>query len=146
MRVLKDTDSLHPIMVIVNKKIQKDIIEVYNAPFRLFETGRTHDRHDMLLKKGKTKYPISRHLFNLDNTPPLYSTALDFVYYDGKWSWNLRDSTIKAWYVLFGNMVLDICPELEWSGFDRKGTNYCHFQLKEAIIINNLDRIPCVIP
>jgi len=127
------------------RKIQSSIIDANNAPFRLFETGRDHERHDMLIKRGKTKDIISRHLYNLENDPPLYATAIDYVYFDSKWSWNLRDSTISAWYILFGNLVLDICPELQWSGFNRKSVNFCHFQLKAVVIKNNFDLIPCVI-
>lgn len=40
----------------------------------------------MLLKRGKTQNAISRHLFNLENDPPLYTTAIDYVYFDNKWS------------------------------------------------------------
>ena len=67
-----------------------------------------------------------------------------YVFYDEKWSWNLRDSTIMSWYILFGNLVLDLCPELSWRGFNRKNVNYCHFELRQAIIIDNLDKFPCV--
>ena len=118
----------------------------HNIPIRLFETGRTHERHSILINKGKTKDLASRHLYNLENDPILYSTAIDYVYFDNKWSWNLRDSTIQSWYALFGNLVLDICPELNWGGFNRKSVNYNHFELRREIIINNLELIPCVIP
>jgi len=143
MKVLKGTEMLHPLMVEVHKKIQKEVIDQHNMPFRLFETGRTHDRHQGLLKKGKTKDFISAHLFNLENDPPLYTTALDYVYYDGKWSWNIRSATVRQWYKMFGNLVLDTCPELTWGGMNRVSTNYNHFQLKQAIVIDNLDKFPC---
>jgi len=113
---------------------------------RLFETGRDHSRHEILINKGKTKDLISRHLYNLENDPPLYATAIDYVYYDQKWSWNLRDGTTTAWYILFGNLVLDLCPELKWGAYNRKSVNYCHFELRYAVIQSKLDDTPCVMP
>ena len=146
MKALRNTDALHPILAECTEKIQKQVIQAHKMPFRLFEAGRTHERHEFLLKRGKTKDVISRHLFNLENDPPLYATAVDYVFYkDNKWSWNLRDSTIVAWYQLFGNLVLDVCPELEWGGQKRKSVNYCHFQLRHAILVNNLDTVQCVV-
>jgi hypothetical protein len=146
MKILKSTEMIHPILLDCMRRIQRNVIDAHNMPIRLFETGREHDRHALLINKGKTKDLLSRHLFNLENDPPLYCSALDYVHYNGKWSWNLRDSSIQSWYTLFGNLVLDECPELEWSGFNRKATNYCHFQLRCAILIENLDKFPCVTP
>ena len=146
MKIERSTETLHPILTSCVKRIQKNVIEAHNAPVRLFETGRTQSRHSMLIQRGKTKDVISRHLYNLSNDPPLFTTAIDYVFYDGRWSWNLRDSTVQAWYILFGNMVLDTCPELEWGGQKRKAVNYCHFQVRRDILIDNLDITPCVIP
>ena len=145
MKILRTTEMLHPVLIKSVNKIQK-IIDQHNIPMRLFETGRTHKRHSILISKGKARDVISRQRFNLENDPPLYATGLEYVYYDNRWSWNLRDSSIKAWYELFGNLVLDACPELEWGGFNRKSTNYCYFQLRYAILVDNLDSIPCVTP
>ncbi len=146
MKVLKNIEMLHPHLQIVLQRVQKEIIEVHNIPMRIFETGREHDRHESLIKKGKTRDILSRHLFNLENDPPLFSTAVDYVYYNGRWSWNLRDSTISSWYLLFGNLILDKFPELEWYGYNRKSTNYCHFQLREMFIRDNISKYPCVVP
>lgn len=145
MKIYKDTEMLHPILTKQVKKIQIEIIDPYNMPIKLFETGRTHDRHETLINRGRTKDLISGHLYNLENDPPLYASAIDYVFYDGRWSWNLRDSTIHAWYTLFGNLVLDTCPELEWFGMNRKSVNLCHFILKGKIMQENLDIIPCVV-
>ena len=145
MKIQRTTEMLHPILVQCLGRIQKNVIDAHNVPMRLFETGRTHDRHASLINKGKTKDIMSKHLYNLENEPPLYATAVEFVYYDGKWSWNLRDSTISSWYQIFGNLVLDECPELQWSGFSRKSINYCQFQLRYAILVDNLDKTPCVV-
>lgn len=145
MKIQRNINVLHPTLTACVKKIQSSIIDTYNVPIRLFETGRSHERHETLINKGKTKNIVSKHLYNLDNDPPLYASAVDYVYYDKKWSWNLRDSTIIAWYILFGNLVLDTCPELQWSGFDRKSINYCHFELKYDIILSKQDEFPCVL-
>lgn len=84
------------------------------------------------------------HLYNVENDPPLYATAIDYVYYNGKWSWNLRDGTVSSWYYLFGNLVLDICPELQWAGLHRKATNLNHFELRQSVILDSIETIPCV--
>ena len=146
MKVLRDMSVVHPLLVAATGKIQKEVIDAYNIPFRLFETGRTHGRQQALLSKGRTKDVISRHLYNLGNDPALFCTAVDYVYYDGKWSWNLRDNTIAQWYSLFGNLVLDACPEIEWGGNQRKNVNYTHFQLRRAVIVDSIDKFNCVVP
>ncbi len=146
MKILRTHDMLHPVLVDCVRRIQANVIDHHNMPLRLFETGRDHDRHSVLIAKGKTRNFVSGHLYNLTNEPPLYALAVDYVYYDKKWSWNLRDSSVSAWYQLFGNAVLDCCPELKWSGFDRKAINYCHFDLRRDTVIDNLEEFPCVVP
>jgi len=146
MKIQRSTEMLHPLLVEKIKIIQKEIIDFHNLPIRLFETGRDHERHAYLLDKGKTKDLFSKHLYNLENDPPLLATAIDYVFYDKKWSWNLRDSTIVSWYLIFGNLVLDLFPDLEWAGVNRKSTNYCHFQLKKETLMRNLNEYPCVCP
>jgi hypothetical protein len=146
MKILRTTEMLHPILQSIVPRIQKEIIDQYNFPFKLFETGRLHERHNFLLQKGKTRDGVSRHLFNLTHNPKLYATAIDYVYFDNKWSWNLRDSSISSWYILFGNLVLDICPELLWGGLNRKSQNFNHFELKSNIIEKNLNKYPCILP
>ncbi len=145
MKIKRTIDVLHPILAECVRRISSQLIDAHNMPIRLFETGRDHDRHEMLVNKGKTKDIISRHLFNLKNVPPLYATAVDYVYFDTKWSWNLRDTTTNSWYILFGNSVLDLCPELQWSGMNRKSVNFCHFEIKREVLINNLKNTPCVV-
>jgi hypothetical protein len=146
MKIKRTFETSHPLIISCSERIES-IIKEHKIPIRLFETGRNHERHQMLIRKGKTKDIISSHLYKLDNEPPLYSTALDYVFYDGKWSWNFRDSTILAWYQLFGNLVLDACPELSWGGFiNRKSVNYSHFILRRTVIMDNLEQIPCVVP
>lgn len=146
MKIIRTTEMIHPILIDCIDKIEKEVILKHNIPIKIFETGRMHDRHQSLILKGKTKNIISGHLFALDNDPPLYATAVDYVYYDTKWSWNLRDSSISSWYHLFGDLVLDTCPELEWGGSDRKKTNFNHFQVRRSVLIDGLDEHPCVTP
>lgn len=145
MKILRTTEMLHPVLSNCIDRIQKEVIIKHNIPMRLFETGREHSRQQALLQRGKTKDILSKHLFNLENDPPLYATAIEYVYYNSKWSWNLRNPTTTAWYILFGNLVLDTCPELFWGGIDRKSVNYCYFQLKESVVHDNYDKFPCVI-
>lgn len=145
MKIIRNTDILHPLLKDCVQKIQSEIINQHDIPIRLFETGREHDRQQMLLDRGKTQTVVSKHLFNLENDPPLYSTAVDYVYFDHKWSLNLRDSTILSWYILFGNMVLDLCPEIFWYGVNRKNINYCHYELRSEIVLHNLNKYPCVL-
>lgn len=144
-KIIKNLDHVHPLLADCVKRIESNVIEKHNIPMKLFETSRTQARHEMLLNKGKTSDVISLHLFNPDSDPPRYALAVDYVYYDNKWSWNLRDNTIRSWYVLFGNLVLDICPELMWSGMNRKSVNYNHFQLRDRVVVDNLNKYPCVI-
>lgn len=136
---------LHPILVGCCERIQTEVIAKHNIPMKLFETGREHDRHQHLLSKGRTQNVFSKHLYNMENNPPLYAVAVDYVFYNGKWSWNLRDQTILSWYTLFGNLVLDVCPELQWSFFDRKSSNYTHFELRQDLIIENYEKYPCIL-
>ena len=137
---------VHPLLQAAHSKIQEQVISKHNAPFRLFETGRDHARHQTLIMKGRTKDVLSRHLYDLENDPPLYCTALDYVYFGTEWSWNLRNAVTFHWYTLFGQMVLNVCPELEWAGLNRKCTNFNHFTLRRDIIIDNIDTISCVVP
>ena len=145
-QVQNDLGLVHPILRDVCIRIQTSVIAAHNMPMKLFETGRRQERHQHLVSKGRTQNFYSKHLYNLsDEQNLLYAAAVDFVYYDGKWSWNLRDQTILSWYLLFGNTVLDICPELEWHGENRKGVNYTHFQLRDEFIVDNLDKYPCIL-
>lgn len=143
-QVLDDINLLHPVLKDISSRIKIDIIQKYSMPFKLFETGRTHERHQTLLSKGRTQNMFSKHVFSLEGDIPLYSEAMDYVFYDGRWSWNLRDNTIKSWYELFGNLVLDCCNEIKWGGTSRKSMNYTHFELKENVIIENIEKYPCI--
>lgn len=145
-QVQNSIEMLHPILIECAVRIQTEIIGKYNIPIKLFETGRSFERHQHLLSKGRTQNIISKHLYDLNNEEmPLYSEAVDFVFYDGRWSWNLRDSTTAAWYILFGNLVLDKCPEIKWSGNDRKSQNFTHFELRKDVVIENFGKYKCVL-
>ena len=139
-------DAVHPVLKDICLRIQQSIIIPHSMPIKLFETARSPERHQNLLSKGRTQNVLSKHLFDMTNSErPLYAAAVDYVYYDGKWSWNLRDQTILSWYMTFGNMVLDNFPELEWNGIDRKCSNYTHFQLRDYVIVDYMDKFPCIL-
>lgn len=144
-KIIRDLKIVHPLLKDVHHKIQKDIIDAYNIPMRLFETGRTMERHIQLVNKGKENSLISPFIFNLQTDPVLYSIALSYVYFDRKWSWNLRNATIRHWYLLFGNLVLDECVEMEWGANNRKNQNFSLFSLKSGIVKTNQNRFPCVV-
>lgn len=144
-QVQVELEFLHPLLKEACIRIQTEVIRRHDMPFKLFETGRTAERHNHLLNKGRTQDIFSHHLYNLESTPVLYAIAVDYVYYDGKWSWNLRDKTIQAWYELFGNLVLDVCPELTWNAYNRKRSNYNHFELRNDYIEDQFDKYPCIL-
>lgn len=143
-KVIRDLGVLHPLLKQAHHKIQQLVIDEYNMPIRLFETGRTQDRHAVMLKKGRETSFISPQVFNLENDPPLYATGLSYVYFDKRWSWNLRDACVMSWYLLFGNLVLDSCPEIRWGGVRRKNINYTFFYLSEDVVFENIKKYPCV--
>lgn len=143
-KIIKDLRVVHPLLKTAHHRIQKEVIDAYNIPMRLFETGRTTERHMQLVNKGKENSLISPFIFNLESDPILYSTALSYVYFDQKWSWNLRDGTIRYWYLLFGNLILDECPELEWGANNRKNQNFSLFSLNSVTVNSNQNKIPCV--
>lgn len=145
MKTNKDLAVVHPLLVECIKRIQRDIIDAHNLPMRLFETGRTRLRQHELVQAGKETSLTSSYIYDFDITPPLYCTAVSYVFFDKKWSWNLRDSTIMAWYQLFGNLVLDECPEIIWGGNYRKNTNYTVFRLRETAILQALSKIKCTL-
>ena len=67
--VMRSTEMLHPLLVGIVARIQSNVIEKHSLPLRLFETGRLNERHSKLLLKGKSRDPISPHLFNLLKFP-----------------------------------------------------------------------------
>ena len=144
MKIITSTDMLHPILKKYVDEIN-DLIIIHDIPMKLFETGRTKERHTTLMNKGKEFSVISPHFFDLKSDPPLYASAISYVYYDKKWSWNLRDNTIAAWYNLFGNIVMDKCNGILWGGYLRKNMNVNLFLLKQTTIKNNLKKYPCIL-
>ena len=77
---------------------------------------------------------VSLHFYNLEVDPPLFARAMNYVYYDGRWSWNIRDIRIRRWMQLFGELVLDLCPELVWGGHYRIRQDYTYFQLSPKVL------------
>ncbi len=130
MDTIRDLDILHPVLREAVGIVQENVIERYSMPFRIFETGRTMKRQRMLLDKRKVNSVMSPLFFNVDHDPPIYSTALVYVYYDGRWSWEIKKPTIKRWYQLFGELVLDESPVLMWGGYFRSSMDYTLFELR----------------
>lgn len=113
--------------------IQRDIIDLHNIPMRLFETGRTNARQQELISKKKERTLVSRYLYDLGHSPPLYSSAVGYVFYDDSWSWNIRNLLVRRWYELFGELVMDrFGDRLEWGGYWRRYVDYTYFQLKRS--------------
>lgn len=136
MSIIRDPNVLDPRMRDCVDRIQSNIIDVHNMPIQLFETGRTSDRQRMLFSHGKAQSAISEHLFDLEAKPPIFATAMCYVYLDpetGGWSWNFRSNKVKAAYYFFGELVLDFCPELEWAGYWRTAVDYTFFRLRPDI-------------
>jgi hypothetical protein len=134
-QIIRTFEYVHPILSECAQKIDELIIKPYNVPFAVFETARTYDRQRELYLQNRARGLQSRHLFDMSKVPLEYATAIHYVYIvQGRWSWNVRDLTIRRWWQLFGEMVLDICKEIEWGGTWRKNQDYAHFQLKQSVI------------
>ena len=43
MKIQRSLDTVHPILKECINRIQKEIIDAYSMPFRIFETGRDHE-------------------------------------------------------------------------------------------------------
>lgn len=130
-KILRDTTYLHPRLAKAVRQIETELIQRHMLPFRLFETGRFVVRQKLLVDRGLDNSMASAHLI----MPGVIeqSAAVDFVYFDNAWSWNLRNQTVLRWYQLFGELVVNVCPDLWWSGHSRTYIDYTHFELKREI-------------
>lgn len=131
----RDLELLHPNLRESVHIIQEEIIGRHRAPFKVFETGRLMERQKFLLGKRKARSAFSRHFYSFETDVKCYSTAVDFVYYDTRWSWDIRSTLVRRWYQLFGELVLTRCSNLEWGGYWRQGVNYTHFQLNQKELL-----------
>lgn len=129
--IVRDTAVLHPRLRSAVHDVQQHVIDAHHLPIQLFETGRTRGRQRMLFSRGKVMSGVSEHMFDLSADPPIYASAVCYVYNDGTgWSWNLRSRKILAVYMLFGELVLDLCPVLEWAGYRRNNVDYTYYRLQ----------------
>ena len=127
-KIIRSVDVLHPELRDAHKIIRSEIIGKHNMPIRLFETGRTRERHEMLLRKGLVSGDIvCKHRFDLQRD--IYATAMAYVYYDGRWSFNIRNARVKRWLQVFGEMVLDKFDNIKWQGYNRERTDYTTYEL-----------------
>lgn len=134
-QALRDVELLHPVLRDHMVTIQRDVIARHSMPFRLFETGRTKERQADMVEKRRERTLITQQFFDLDRDPPLYSTGFNLVYYVRRWSWDVRNRRILAWYQLLGELVLDAVPDLEWAGYWRSCSNYTYFQLRRSVLV-----------
>lgn len=141
-KVLRDPELLHPILRAHIEHIQREVIERHSLPFRLFETGRTRERQADLVEKRRARTLVSRQFFDLDRDPPLYATGFNFVYFSQRWSWDVRNRTIVAWYQILGELSLDLVPDLEWAGYWRSCSDYTFFQLRHSVLVREGIVIP----
>ena len=127
MNVCRSREMLHPVLADRVRQIESEVIARHNMPIRLFETGRTLARQRQLIKRGRDTTMVSAHVY----VPFRYEMvcAVDFVFYDQAWSWNLRDQRVKRWYQLFGRLVSDLCPDLTWAGDNVYQQDYTHFEM-----------------
>lgn len=114
-------------------EVINNLIEEHEMPFHVFETGRTIERQKLLVEQRKERALITDLYFSLDK-PIKLSTAIKIVYYKDHWSWDIRNSTIKAWYLLLGELTLDSTNDIGWGGTWRKHQDYTHFYVLPDLI------------
>lgn len=110
----------------------------HNLPFVVFETGRTIERQETLVKNKVSWTMKSKHLVEIvDNNIVRYSNAIDLVlFYDRKYSWaNIGDYAQQrrdlSMYKMLVQMVsryneFDIVCGGNW-----KTPDYPHFEFYE---------------
>lgn len=121
----KDPNLLEEKLLNIYNKIQIEIINHHQLPFKLFETRRTLERQKELLAKGYTKTLNSRHFPNANGL----SEAMDLVLYiDGKPTWD----TSKIYYYQFlGERIMEEFGDvLTWGGKWQSFKDFPHFELK----------------
>jgi len=55
MKIIRTVEMAHPILKSCIDRIQRELIDYHSIPMKIFETGRVHDRHNVLINRGKTK-------------------------------------------------------------------------------------------
>lgn len=130
-KILRDKKYLHPKLAQAVTVIERELIERHQMPFRLFETGRSLMRQKYLVDRGLDNSMGSAHL--IEKGVLEVTGAVDFVFFENAWSWNLRNQTVLRWYQLFGELVVNLCPELWWAGHSRMYIDYTHFELRREI-------------
>ena len=137
-RIIRDLDYLHPELREIVAAIDEHVIVPHRVPIRLFETARTEERQLSLVRMRKANTVITRFVFNLDQSPPVYSTAVSYVHFVDRWSWDLRTRLIKRWYELFGELVIDLFGDrLFWGGDRRVGEDLTYFELSDQFCREN---------
>jgi len=104
-------------------------IKLLSLPMAVFETGRTRERQEYIMKQRFTRTLQSKHLFSIADN--ILSLAVDFVYYDDKgWSWDYEKH--KHEYETLG--MIGKKEGLVWGGNWDTFKDYPHLQLTQADI------------
>lgn len=131
-KVLNGLEYLCPVLRLKVIYMQEQI-KLLSLPVAVFETGRTRERQEYIMKQGFTRTLQSKHLINVSDNN--LSLAVDFVYYDEKgWSWDYENHEHE--YETLG--MIGKHQGLVWGADWKTFTDYPHFQLTQADIdINN---------
>jgi len=100
------------------------IIKYHKLPLKVFETLRTIERQEMLLKDGYSKTINSKHLPNYRGK----SEAVDIVVWTrGRFAW---DNHYKYWYEVLGAIIIARYPvSIRWGGTFKNFFDGAHFEL-----------------
>lgn len=120
-----DVDKLSPefkpIVLEIMEKLRELGVQVY-----LFETWRSKERQEELVKEGRSKTMKSKHL---------EGRAADFVAkINGQWSWDLKNKKVKEVYQRFGVVLLPYKDKIRWGGdfggIPGKGWDMPHIEMR----------------
>lgn len=109
LSVIRDSNLLNVETKILWEK-QEGLIEVYNLPFRTFETLRSRERQIECFKNSISKVEHSNH-----ETGDAWDVA---VWKRGDWSWE-----DIFWFQILGILTLALIRDIKW-GADWNGKNF----------------------
>jgi len=124
--IIRDPKQLNPFTEALWIK-QEGIIIIYNLPFRLFETFRTHERQVELLNSNP---PVTWTQHSKHEDGDAWDVAKNNI--DG-WSWKEEDI---FWYQVLGILTINLISGLRWGAdwngknfwFDERTRDYGHYE------------------
>ena len=120
--IIRSIDKLTPELRDIVKLIVGDL-KAINSPMQVFETLRSFERQEELVKNGYSKTMNSKHLIG---------RAVDFVVFvNGDWSWDYKK--YEKEYNDYGNIAIKY--GLVWGGNWLTFKDYPHAQLPDTPII-----------